>query len=167
MEEKTRKLIDRYNARDHRIADIWKDLGGICPFVVKTYDAAEAAAVMVTQMCKGVAYGFPVFEGRRTSNDWYFKSDTQGVKIPDAATQQWHLVDAPYDDIDKIMFRLDLNGECGEEEQSQDPAMNVKAVITFGKYRNRTIGDVASSDPGYISWALANSTIFNKIAFSL
>lgn len=166
MEDNTRELLDRYNAKERAIADIWNDAGKICPIMVRAYDASEEACVMVTQMCRGIAYGFPVFQGKRTSNDWYFDTDTQGVKIPDAGSSIWRLVDTPFDALDKIMFRLDLNGECGQAAD-EEPQMNRKAVITFGKYRNRTIGDIVEHDPGYISWALANSMIFNKIAFSL
>lgn len=165
MNDDTKELLDRYNAKDRAIVDIWNDIGHVCPFIVRAYDAADDAAVMVTQVCKGTAYGFPMFKGKRTSNDWYYDTDTQGVRIPDAGTTIWQLVDVPYDDLDKVMFRLDLHGECGAEDQ--EPEMNTKAVITFGKYRDRTIGEIIDRDPGYISWALANSTIFNKIAFSL
>lgn len=167
--ERNKELLARFNTVERTLAGIWEAVGGVCPFEVRRYDQGEDASVLVTRICKGVAYGFPLKKGLRERNEWYRPEDAGSVRIPEGGTAIWTLVDMPYDDMGKILFRLDLNGTIDVKADTAKKAYaavteetDSQAVITFGKYRGKTVAEVLKKDPGYISWALENIPAFRE-----
>lgn len=162
--------LERYNEQRHTIADIWEAVGRKCPFSVRFYTDGEAVSTLVTQVASGKAYGFPLKEGRRTETDWYCSGATSSVRIPDDSTPEWKLISMPFDDIGAIMFRADLHGAVDPQPETAaeyqiDPDIDRAAVITFGKYAGKTVGQVLDRDPGYVEWAAANITAFAAIIY--
>ena len=179
MSDKT--LLERYNAlRGRSLADIYEDLGHLCPFVARMGDHSDRYGVLVTQCCRGVAYGYPLVDGRRCRNEWYGERATESVAIPDRDLKDWRLVDTPFDSLDDRLFVMDLHGLLGgrretvvmnerEALEAAAPAgreVNKGAVITFGKYRDKTVGYLLDHDPGYMQWAMDNIPRFEKIVYS-
>ncbi len=170
--EKTSRLLDAFNATDRTIAEIWDMLGHVCPLEVRTYDQGEDVSVLVTQMSKGEPYGFPLKKGVRDRGGWYGEQDTRSVRIPEGGERKWKLVDMPFDDLEKALFRLDLGGVFSDEpptaaEMSIDPDIDRAVVIDFGKHKGRTVGEVLDSDPDYIRWAAENIARFHDRIYRL
>ncbi len=163
-----RNSRQRFNAVERTLPEIWDALGRVTPIEVRTYEQGEAVSVLVTQVCKGVAYGYPLRNGIRQRNDWYTDQDTTAVRVPDGGSKIWVLVDMPFDDVDKAIFRADLAAGNVEEGRSEAPvadgALNEDVVVGFGKYRDLTVGQLRKKDPSYLSWALANIDRFRERA---
>ena len=159
----------RFNATERTLPEMWDALGRVTPIEVRTYEQGEAVSVLVTQVCKGVAYGYPLKDGIRQRNDWYTSEDTTAVRIPDGSSKIWVLVDMPFDDVDKAIFRADLaagNVEAGSTEPAAVEAdLNEDLVVGFGKYRDLTVGQLRKKDPSYLSWALSNIDRFRERAY--
>lgn len=159
----------RFNETERTIPEIWDALGRVTPIEVRTYEQGDAVSILVTQVCKGVAYGYPLKNGLRQRNDWYTDQDTTAVRIPDGGTKIWLLVDMPFDNVDMAVFRADLAaGNVVEGAEPQPGAAEAKetldedAVVGFGKYRNLTVGQLRKKDPSYLSWALENIERFRE-----
>lgn len=186
--------LERFNAREHTLPEIWDALGRVTPVEVRGYDQGEDASVLVTQVCKGVAYGYPLVKGLRDRGSWYTEMDTTAVRIPEGTSRRWLLVDMPFDDMEKALFRFELNGGVinapaetkapdrkavaaaekkgrAAEKSPGKPAATDKEgavdgalVITFGKYRDKKVSDIMKKDPGYIRWAMDNIAAFRALA---
>jgi uncharacterized protein (DUF3820 family) len=39
------------------------------------------------------------------------------------------------------------------------------AIIPFGKYNGKTVGEVVNKDPGYLEWALKNITAMKDVVY--
>ena len=162
--------LEQYNEQRHSIADIWQAVGNKCPLLVRFYDEGESIATLVTQVCKGKAYGFPLVDGKRAYNDWYPNKAKGSVLIPRCETKEWKLIDMPYDNIDDIFFKMDLHGRIVEEPETAaelqiDPMIDPMAIIPFGKYNGKTVGEVVNKDPGYLEWALKNITAMKDVVY--
>jgi len=159
----------RFNATERTLPEIWDALGRVTPIEVRTYEQGEAVSVLVTQVCKGVAYGYPLKNGIRQRNDWYTSEDTTAVRIPDGGSKIWVLVDMPFDDVDKAIFRADLAAgnveSVGDDGAVTGDDLNENLVVGFGKYRDLTVGQLMKKDPAYLSWALSNIDRFRERAY--
>lgn len=160
--------LERFNEQRHTIADIWEAVGRRCPLLVRFYDEGEIIATLVTQVCAGKAYGYPLKNGRRTQTDWYGAQTCGSVRIPRDGVSDWKLVDMPFDDIEAVFFKMDLHGQIDPEPETAgelqiDRDVNDDAVIPFGKYTGKTIREVMRKDPGYLEWALKNISAMEGI----
>lgn len=157
----------RFNATERTLPEIWDILGRVTPIEVRTYEQGEDVSVLVTQVCKGVAYGYPLRKGLRLRNEWYTEDDTTAVRIPEGGARMWHLVDMPFDDVEKALFRADLAaGNIVEgtaaEEVPDEGVLSGDERVGFGKYRDLTVAQLKQKDPAYLSWALANIDRFRE-----
>lgn len=157
----------RFNSVERTLPEMWDILGRVTPLEVRTYDQGESVSVLVTQVCKGVAYGYPLENGVRKRNSWYTEEDTTAVRIPDGGARIWVLVDMPFDDLEKALFRVDLaQGAAAEDEavEASEVPLNEDIFVGFGKYRDMTVGQLRKKDPDYLNWALINITRFRERA---
>lgn len=158
----------RFNNVEHTLPEIWDALGRVTPIEVRTFEQGEAVSVLVTQVCKGVAYGYPLKNGLRQRNEWYTEGDTTAVRIPDGSSRIWVLVDMPFDDVDKALFRADLAAgnvvHGAAPKQVEEVALNENVMVGFGKYRDYTVGQLRKKDPEYLEWALSNIERFRERA---
>ena len=159
--------LKRFNLVERSLPEMWDALGRVTPIEARTYEQGESVSVLVTQVCKGVAYGYPLRNGVRDRSKWYTQTDTTAVRIPEGGAKIWMLVDMPFDDVDKAIFRADLASGNVVEERMPAPvgeAFNEEAVVTFGKYKGYTVGQLMKKDPSYLDWALENINSFREKA---
>ena len=108
--EKTATLLARFNEKERTITEICRIVGGTFPLEVRSYDQGEDACVLVTELRDGAAFGFPLSKGVRSYGEWYPAGETAPRRIPEGGTRIWTLVNTPFDDMEKILFRIDLHG---------------------------------------------------------
>jgi len=122
-------LLERFNEKERSIEEIWNKMGNCCPMIVRSYDQGEEAAVLVSQVCKGIPYGFPLRGGRRIREGWYKATDIGSVRIPEGTSPIWNLVAMPFDDLQAILSRLDLDGALPGRPQTKPVAAPIKKSV--------------------------------------
>lgn len=116
------ELLQKFNQKEHTIPEIWDVVDKRCPMVVRAYDQGEDVAVLVTQVCKDIPYGYPLYKGRRQFCDWYRKEFVGSVRIPEGTSPIWSLVDLPYDNLDGILHLLYPNEPLTEPAYKPQPS---------------------------------------------
>lgn len=146
---KTKELLDRYNEKERSIAGIWETIGRKCPMVVRSFDQGEDAAILVTQVCKGIPYGYPLLKGKREYCDWYNEENAGSVRVPEGTASIWRLVDLPYDELDKILFRMDLNGDLNADGREAAVAQAAAPAPAPAVKARPFTGGLFGNDPAF------------------
>lgn len=123
------EMLKKYNSHARSLLKIVRDVKRF-PFEARMSEFGEGFGVMVTDFRNGGVYGFPVFNGKRTDSSWYVKSCSDSVFIPNQDFVDWTLVDTPFDNLEDILFVLDLHDNIIPSQEKMPPlAPNVKRPL--------------------------------------
>ena len=150
------------------IFEIWRKNKEKVPFAVrKTSWSDPSIYVIVVKVIPdnngyGKAYGYPTTNGAPNE---YFEYDNKWRKdkqIPVAGCYVWEEVEnveIREDECQQVMNLKKVHKEA-EYKPTKKSSIKVKGmyeletVVTFGKYKGKTIAEVLEVDPGYLKWAV-------------
>lgn len=160
-EEEKKKLVDAVNCKfpHNNIAELYYNIGRALPFTAQRFpdgrvsDWYRSQYVQVVKVVPhgkygkyGKAYGFYYRNGERADSSdeptlcWCKKDDTEPQEIPNSGCGSWRLIE--------------IQGEPTVEETK---LLGLDDVISFGKYKGKTIKEIIDIDWQYIEWAVLQS----------
>lgn len=146
------------------IFSIYYQIGRALPFEVRRYpdgrvsDWYRSQSVVVTKIHPrkqyGDAWGFYYRNGEREDSLWCKKDDVEPQPIPCCGCGGWVLV--------RVIGEPTVTPDKPIDELQGDPNIKLAPdyVLTFGKYKGRTLQEVYQENPGYLVWAENNIETF-------
>lgn len=135
------------------IFNIYYDIGRALPFEVQRFpkdatDWYKNQSVLVTEIHPkgkyGDAFGYYLQKGKRADSYWCKKDETEPQLIPCCGCGGWSLV--------RVI------GEPTVEAKGKAPTTILEPddILTFGKYKGRTVIEVYCENSQYLQWAEGN-----------
>lgn len=146
------------------IFKIYYQIGRALPFEVRRFpdgrvsDWYKSQSVIVTKIHPrkeyGDAWGYYYRNGKREASYWCKKADSEPQAIPCCGCGGWVLVD--------VIGQPTVEPEKPIEELKYDPYIKLlpDSVLSFGKYKGKTIAEVYQDNPSYLVWAENNISDF-------
>ena len=151
------------------IFEIWKHNKKKVPFAVRKMSWSDPNVfAIITKVVPddkgyGTAYGYPTTNG--ILND-YFEYDPDWKKhkhIPVSGCRVWQILE----DIEIVESEggIIINKVNAKKAKATKTKRNstytFDTMLTFGKYKGKTIKEVVDINPGYLKWAVSNIEGFN------
>ena len=188
-EEEKKTLVDAVNCKypHQNLTEIYYNIGRALPFTAQRFPDGRVSDWYRNQYVEvvrvephgrggkfGNVFGFYYRNGERADayeNDpehsWCTKNDTEPQPIPCCGCGSWMLLDIIkdwqyvkwaiidsqhlYTDVDKVL----------EYHMENRPTLGPNDIMSFGKYKGKSIEEVYKTDRQYLIWLSQNNDSFN------
>ena len=170
-EEEKKTLVDAVNCKypHQNLTEIYYNIGRALPFTAQRFPDGRVSDLYRNQYVEvvrvephgrggkfGNVFGFYYRNGERADayeNDpehsWCTKDDTEPQPIPCCGCGSWMLLDII--GVDKVL----------EYHMENRPTLGPNDIMSFGKYKGKSIEEVCKTDRQYLIWLSQNNDSFN------